>query len=132
MKATNDYVRALGDLYERMPKAVAAAIAVSALTCGGDNLAEAPALVISEWEILHDNGIVAEAPLMAPARSGELHTVAQLARRAGFSEGRGRALLAAGRLPRPDHEDAGGRPLWRASTIDAWCRRTGRERGGAR
>ncbi len=54
------------------------------------------------------------------------HTLSQLARRAGISEGRARALLAAGKLPRPDHADAGDRPLWSATTIDAWCRQTGR------
>lgn len=54
------------------------------------------------------------------------HTLSQFARRAGISEGRARALLAAGKLPRPDHTDAGGRPLWSATTIDAWCRQTGR------
>ncbi|MGH3798375.1 MAG: hypothetical protein ACRDSP_26305 [Pseudonocardiaceae bacterium] len=57
------------------------------------------------------------------------HTLAQLARRAGISEGRARALFAASPsgLPRPDRTDADGRPLWWASTIDAWCARTGRE-----
>ena len=57
------------------------------------------------------------------------HTLAQLARRAGISEGRARALYTAtpSGLPRPDRTDADGRPLWWASTIDAWCARTGRE-----
>lgn len=57
------------------------------------------------------------------------HTLAQLARRAGISEGRARALHAAtpSGLPRPDRADADGRPLWWASTIDAWCARTGRD-----
>lgn len=57
------------------------------------------------------------------------HTLAQLARRAGISEGRARALHAAtpSGLPRPDRTDADGRPLWWAATIDAWCARTGRE-----
>jgi hypothetical protein len=57
------------------------------------------------------------------------HTLAQLARRAGISEGRARGLYAAtpSGLPRPDRVDADGRPLWWASTIDAWCARTGRE-----
>jgi hypothetical protein len=56
----------------------------------------------------------------------EPHTLAQLARRAGISEGRARALLGEGKLPRPDQVDADGRPLWSATTIDAWCRQTGR------
>lgn len=62
------------------------------------------------------------------------HTLAQLARRAGISEGRARALFAAMQaggsasgLPRPDRTDADGRPLWWPATIDAWCVRTGRD-----
>src|SRR4051812_17661823 len=56
------------------------------------------------------------------------HTLAQLARRAGISEGRARALAASpSGLPRPDRTDADGRPLWWAATIDAWCARTKRE-----
>jgi hypothetical protein len=47
------------------------------------------------------------------------HTLSQLARRAGISEGRARALLAAGKLPRPGRADAGDRPRWPATTIDA-------------
>lgn len=60
------------------------------------------------------------------------HTLAQLARRAGISEGRARALFTAtpSGLPRPDRTDADGRPLWHAATIDAWCARTGREVSG--
>lgn len=56
------------------------------------------------------------------------HTLAQLARRAGISEGRARALHTAtpSGLPGPDSADADGRPLWWAATIDAWCARTGR------
>ena len=55
-----------------------------------------------------------------------LHTVAQLARRIGISEGRARALLAAQRLPVSDYVDVDGHPLWFESTIDVWCRMTGR------
>ena len=55
-----------------------------------------------------------------------VHTLAQLARRAGISEGRGRALHAEKKLPRPDSRDADGRPLWLAGSIDAWCEGTGR------
>jgi hypothetical protein len=57
------------------------------------------------------------------------HTLAQFARRAGISEGRARALYAAtpSGLPQPDRTDADGRPLWWASTIDAWCAGTGRQ-----
>ena len=59
----------------------------------------------------------------------EPHTLAQFARRAGISEGRARALYADGKLPRPDQADAGGRPLWSATKIDAWCKQTGRPLG---
>lgn len=59
----------------------------------------------------------------------EPHTLAQLARRAGISEGRARALLGEGKLPKPNQADADGRPLWSATTIDAWCRQTGRPLG---
>ncbi len=53
-----------------------------------------------------------------------LHTVAQLARRVGLSDGRVRAMLAKtpDLLPVPDEFDADGHPLWRASTIDPWGR----------
>lgn len=66
---------------------------------------------------------------MAQPWDRQTHTLAQFARRAGISEGRARALYAAtpSGLPRPDRTDADGRPLWWASTIDAWCARTGRQ-----
>lgn len=56
------------------------------------------------------------------------HTLAQFARRAGISEGRARAMFGEtpSKLPRPNGHDADGRPYWWASTIDAWCARTGR------
>ena len=63
-----------------------------------------------------------------PQWDSEPHTLAQLARRAGISEGRVRALFTAqpSGLPRPDRGDADGRPLWSPGTIDAWCASTGR------
>jgi hypothetical protein len=62
---------------------------------------------------------------MAAPWDGQLHTLAQLAHRAGISESRARALYPA-KLPPPDRHDAGERPLWWSATIDAWCSRTGR------
>ena len=59
----------------------------------------------------------------------EPHTLAQFARRAGISEGRARALYNEGKLPRPDQSDADGHPLWSPTTIDAWCKQTGRALG---
>ncbi|WP_163554468.1 hypothetical protein [Candidatus Frankia alpina] len=66
---------------------------------------------------------------MGHPREQQPHTLAQFAERAGISDGRARALYAAkpSGLPAPDRVDAGGRPLWWASTIDIWCARTGRE-----
>lgn len=58
----NEYADALGDLLDRAPKSVLAAIAVSALTSGGDRLDEAAEEVLSEWAILHENGIVPQRP----------------------------------------------------------------------
>ncbi|MEV5554954.1 hypothetical protein AB0L44_15000 [Nonomuraea wenchangensis] len=54
------------------------------------------------------------------------YTLAQFARRVRIAESRARALHADGKLPPPDGRDADGRPLWAATTIDAWCRHTGR------
>lgn len=63
-KLRNQYVGALTmpHLYEDCPKAVWAAIAVSALTTGGDYLDQASANVLREWWTLHDNGIVPQRP----------------------------------------------------------------------
>ena len=62
-KVINNYAMAVGwEAYESIPKAVWAAIAVSALTCGGDQLDEARERVLAEWSILHSNGIVPQKP----------------------------------------------------------------------
>lgn len=63
MKRSNEYSEQLGqDLYDVIPKSVLAAIAVSALTCGGDHLEEARERVAKEWMILFQNGIVRQKP----------------------------------------------------------------------
>lgn len=62
-KISNEYALAVGgDLYESIPKAVWAAIAVSALTSGGDQIEKAAQFVAEEWRALHDAGIVPQAP----------------------------------------------------------------------
>ena len=66
MKTTNSYARALGTSYERCPKAVLAAIAVSALTCGGEHLDEAASRVREEWALLFANGIIPQKPPASP------------------------------------------------------------------
>lgn len=60
-KTLNAYATAVPE-YRDIPKAVWAAIAVSALTCGGDHLAEARERVRNEWRVLHENGIVPQKP----------------------------------------------------------------------
>lgn len=60
---SNNYVDAMGlELFGAIPKTVLAAIAVSALTCGGDQLESAARRIALEWEILHGNGIVPQKP----------------------------------------------------------------------
>lgn len=59
---TNDYSNALTlRTYDMIPKAVLAAVAVSALTSGGDCLDEAQQAIVTEWNTLHQNGIVPQA-----------------------------------------------------------------------
>lgn len=62
-KKMNEYAEAVGPkFYERCPKAVFAAIAVSALTTGGDRLHEADERVLKEWWALYHSGIVTQKP----------------------------------------------------------------------
>jgi hypothetical protein len=61
----NSYAGTLGPAIDDIPKAVLAAIAVSALTCGGDYIEDALPRVMREWELLHSNGIV---PQRVPAK----------------------------------------------------------------
>ncbi|MEJ7745272.1 MAG: hypothetical protein WKF61_00655 [Luteimonas sp.] len=62
-KTTNDYAEVLNPaLYNEIPKAVFAAIVVSALTNGGDWLNEADSRIAKEWDVLHGNGIVPQRP----------------------------------------------------------------------
>lgn len=54
----NPYQRALGEVFAECPKRVLAAIAVSTLTGGGDHLEQAQKRLVTEWHVLHLNGIV--------------------------------------------------------------------------
>ncbi len=66
-KTSNDYADVISqELYEKTPKAVFAAIAISLATSGGERLDEAADVLIEEWLILHQNGIVPQKP---PKRS---------------------------------------------------------------
>ncbi len=58
----NAYADRLGEWYDEIPKAVLAAIAVSALTAGGEQLVLARERVRAEWQTLYDNGIVPQRP----------------------------------------------------------------------
>jgi hypothetical protein len=58
----NEYAEQLGTIFEDCPKAVFAAIAVSALTVGGDHLEDAPQRVADEWLALYQAGIVPQKP----------------------------------------------------------------------
>jgi len=60
-KIGNEYAALLG-FYDRIPKAVLAAIAVSYATSGGDFLRLAEPNVAREWQILNQAGIVPQAP----------------------------------------------------------------------
>lgn len=61
-RTSNSYVKQLGALYAKVPKAVLAAIAVSSLTCGGDYIDRAEELLLWEWSCLWRNGIVPQKP----------------------------------------------------------------------
>lgn len=65
-KTSNGYAEAISQrLYIDCPKAVLAAIAVSALTTGGDSIDEAEQRVLHEWWVLYRNGIVPQKPKAA-------------------------------------------------------------------
>jgi hypothetical protein len=61
-KRHNEYAAVLGKMFEECPKAVLAAIAVSALTVGGDYLSEAQQRLADEWLALFEAGIVPQKP----------------------------------------------------------------------
>lgn len=67
MKINNVYALELGKMFAECPKAVLAAIAVSALTSGGDYLDEAKQRLANEWLVLHQNGVV-QKPIGEAAR----------------------------------------------------------------
>lgn len=63
-KRGNEYASELrsGRLYDKCPKAVFAAVAVSLLTQGGDYLDEANLRILREWWALYLAGIVPQKP----------------------------------------------------------------------
>ncbi len=62
-KTLNEYQMTLDQrVYAQCPKAVLAAVAVSALTRGGSDLEDATPRLVLEWWALFDNGIVPQRP----------------------------------------------------------------------
>lgn len=60
---SNCYITAVGhELFAACPKSVFAAIAASALTCGGDHLAKANKRILWEWWCLYESEIVPQKP----------------------------------------------------------------------
>lgn len=70
MKITNEYAESIG-YYARVPKAVFAAVAVSALTIGGDYLDDAEPRFAREWWALYNAGVVSQRPTVPDP--GEAH-----------------------------------------------------------
>jgi len=75
----NEYSKALGKLFDEMPKAVLAAVAVSYASAGGDALDIAERVIAYEWRVLFENGIVAQRPTrhaykLADQREKEVNT----------------------------------------------------------
>ncbi len=68
---TNEYQEVLGKVFDKAPKAVIAAIAVSALTTGGDFLSEASARFIEEWWALYEAHVVPQRPPFPRVAKGE-------------------------------------------------------------
>jgi agmatine/peptidylarginine deiminase len=65
-KTFNEYARAFGPLYARIPKAVFAAVAFSfAGWAAGNEAKDTDQQVerfLAEWRVLHENGIVPQGP----------------------------------------------------------------------
>lgn len=87
----NEYADTVAWIFDDVPKAVFAAIAVSALTQGGSYLDDAMERVAHEWVTLHANGIVPQRP---PATIRELAAKYET----GLSPSRSRHARAADRL----------------------------------
>ena len=63
MKVRNEYMTAIsGRLYEKIPKAVLAAIAVSHIVNHEVPFDEVDEAILEEWRILHAQGIVPQKP----------------------------------------------------------------------
>jgi hypothetical protein len=66
MTISNEYSRAFGQLYERIPKAVFAAVAYSYCSTGGDlEPDEAVDRFLTEWATLYLNGLGVPRPRLS-------------------------------------------------------------------
>ncbi len=61
IKNLNDYSKLI-TFYETIPKSVLAAIAVSFAGLGAGKLENVSELILKEWEVLYQNGIVPQKP----------------------------------------------------------------------
>ena len=69
-RTTNEYQRLIVD-YDKIPKAVLAAIAVSALNLAfcEDDLDKVNEALINEWNVLHSAGIIPQKPIREVKRN---------------------------------------------------------------
>jgi len=67
-KKSNEYARLIKD-YDKIPKAVFAAIAASALNIAfcEDDLTKVNNALLNEWKVLHEAGIVPQKPIKSEA-----------------------------------------------------------------
>lgn len=61
-KTGNEYARAFGDVYEKTPKAVFAAVAFGFTSAGGDRPEGAVERFMEEWWAQHLSGIIPQKP----------------------------------------------------------------------
>jgi hypothetical protein len=63
IKILNEYAGCIDEgLYEKTPKAVLAAIAVSFISSGGDHMDDIDDEILKEWRVLYLSGIVPQRP----------------------------------------------------------------------
>lgn len=69
---SNCYIESLPDgMFDKIPKSVWAAIAISSLTCGGDQLSHAQKRIMDEWLALFENNIVTQKPMKLNSHNGK-------------------------------------------------------------
>lgn len=67
IKKDNDYQKLLSyEFYEKCPKSVITALLVSFVMLQHDDKGLLEELILNEWRILHENGIVPQKPFRTP------------------------------------------------------------------